>query len=65
MVRDPAERMVSAFLNKCVDDGYKMYVVYGRRRISPLLLPSVRSVNLRLVVVKITNGVFKFPNYTI
>ena len=25
-MRDPAERLVSAFLNKCVTDGYMRYV---------------------------------------
>lgn len=29
VVRDPAERLVSAFLNKCVTDGYMRYVDMG------------------------------------
>ena len=30
VVRDPAERLVSAFLNKCVKGGYERCVVYHR-----------------------------------
>lgn len=28
VVRDPAERLVSAFMNKCVRDGYDRYAIY-------------------------------------
>lgn len=50
VVREPAERMVSAFMNKCVR-GYQRYVVYEGWRVLPQPPPSslcVRTVQLRL-----------------